>query len=78
MSAMDQSKSEDVPAVCRLLRTKVAFGTLVGHPFAWQTGASSTAVYWCLKTTETSGPDDGYAHPHTCCAGRTCFEGPLE
>jgi hypothetical protein len=78
MSAIEENHSEAVPVVCRLLRTKVAFGTLIGHPMPWQTGASTTAVYWCLKTTETAGPDDGFAHPHACCAGRSCFEGPIE
>ncbi|HYO90763.1 MAG TPA: hypothetical protein VEQ40_03975 [Pyrinomonadaceae bacterium] len=62
------------PAVCRLLRTKTAFGTYVGNLYSWQSGSSTTAVYWCLGTMETAGPDDGYAHPHTCCAGRDCYE----
>jgi hypothetical protein len=66
------------PAVCRLLRTKHAFGTFRGNLYSWQAGASTTAVYWCLNTMETAGPDDGYAHPHQCRAGRSCFEEPIE
>lgn len=58
--------------VCRHLRTKTAFGHLVGHN-PWQAGGSSTAVYWCLKTMETIGPDDAIAHPHNCKAGRGCW-----
>ena len=77
MSAAEE-RAEEVPVVCRFLRTKVAFGTLMGGHLPWQMGASSTAVYWCLKTMETAGPDDGYAHPHACCAGRECFEKPIE
>ncbi len=64
----------EVPVVCRLLRTKHAFGSLAGAREPWQAGRSTTAVYWCLKTMETFGPDDGLAHPHRCCAGRACFE----
>jgi hypothetical protein len=66
------------PAVCRMLRTKHSFGTFVGNLYSWQAGASTTAVYWCLNTMETAGPDDGYAHPHNCRAGRTCFESDIE
>ncbi len=63
------------PTVCRLLRTKTAFGGYVteGEEMFWQSGDSSTAVYWCLKTMETAGPDDAFAHPKDCCAGRSCY-----
>jgi hypothetical protein len=60
--------------VCRMLRTKTAFGSLLGHMHHWQEGNSTTAVYWCLKTMETVGPDDGFAHPHKCSGTRGCFE----
>ena len=61
-----------VPEVCSRLRTKTAFGASTGYT-PWQQGESSTAVYWCLKTMQTIGPDDSFAHPHQCCAGRECF-----
>lgn len=62
-----------LPEVCSMLRTKTAFGALSNvHP--WQHGDSSTAVYWCLGTMATVGPDESYAHPHNCCAGRECFK----
>ena len=73
-----RGEEQAAPVVCRLLRTKTAFGTFVGNLYSWQTGRSSTAVYWCLRTMETAGPDDGYAHPHACCEGRSCFERPLD
>ena len=79
--ATSTTLAEDVPvkpSVCRLLRTKHAFGTFVGNLYSWQAGASTTAVYWCLSTMETAGPDDGYAHPHQCRRGRACFEEPIE
>lgn len=68
-------KSEET-CVCRRLRTKTAFGTFRGNLYSWQSGRSTTAVYWCLRTMETVGPDDGYAHPHACLRGRGCFEPP--
>ena len=71
-------ESAAAPSVCCMLRTKTAFGTFVGNLWSWQSGNSTTAVYWCLRTMETAGPDDGYAHPHTCCQGRECFEEPIE
>jgi hypothetical protein len=66
--------AEGQTRVCRLLRTKTAFGTFRGNLYAWQSGRSTTAVYWCLRTMETAGPDDGYTHPHACRQGRGCFE----
>ncbi len=71
--ALDKNEEEQTE-VCRLLRTKTAFGTFRGGAYNWQSGRSTTAVYWCLRTMETAGPDDGYTHPHTCQPGRTCFE----
>jgi hypothetical protein len=70
--------------VCRLLRTKTAFGSYMletddgsiegntGDP-AWQNGDSTTAVFWCLKTMDTCGPDDDFAHAKSCRPGRECF-----
>lgn len=66
---------QELPEVCSMLRTKTAFGALMGVN-AWQHGDSSTAVYWCLRTMGTVGPDESYAHPHCCARGRTCFKIP--
>jgi len=69
---------QEIPAVCRMLRTKNAF-TNYGDDSEvapWQLGESTTAAYWCLKTMQHAGPDDGYAHPHHCLAGRGCYHAP--
>ena len=79
---MSASERREATCVCRFLRTKTAFGTLTTdsnlEPAPWTSGASTTAVYWCLATMQSSGPDDGFAHPHSCCDGRRCFEAPFE
>ena len=75
---MEDAGAGQAPVVCQFLRTKTAFGTFAGSLYSWQTGHSTTAVYWCLRTMETAGPDDGYAHPHTCRPGRDCFSDPEE
>ena len=65
-----------VPAVCRMLRTKnyfAAYDELDGVE-PWEMGASTTAVYWCLNTMQTAGPDDNFAHPDICREGRSCFQ----
>jgi hypothetical protein len=67
---------EDPPVVCRKLRTKMAFGSLQPSVRDWRFGDSTCAVYWCLSTMETAGPDDGFAHPHGCRSGRSCFVAP--
>lgn len=63
--------TEEVPEVCTMLRTKTAFGALAGGR-QWQHG-SSTAAYWCLCTMQSAGPDDDFAHPQACVAGRVCY-----
>jgi hypothetical protein len=59
--------------VCRKLRTKTSYGTFIGSAHFWEEGASTTAVYWCLETMGSAGPDDHFAHAHNCRAGRACF-----
>ena len=41
--------------ICRRLRTKTSFGTYIGSPTFWETGDSTTAVYWCLDTMGSAG-----------------------
>jgi hypothetical protein len=65
-----------LPIVCRKLRTKTGFGTLEGLTCDWREGASSTAVFWCLRTMETWGLDQRPAHATECRAGRACFAPP--
>lgn len=67
-----------IPVVCRKLRTKTAFGSYEsydtdGGPAPWQFGESTTAVFWCLKTMDTAGPDDAFVHPGACTRGRGCY-----
>lgn len=73
-NATDAAAEES--CVCRRLRTKKAFGSFHGNLYSWQSGDSTTAVYWCLRTMETVGPDDGFAHPHACVGGRECYVAP--
>jgi hypothetical protein len=74
---LPQSQSS-ADTMCRMLRTKTAFGTFDGAPHEWHTGDSTTAVYWCLATMQSAGPDNDFAHPHTCGNGRGCFQKSLE
>lgn len=67
-------------AVCRKLRTKLAFTPLVttdGEPLLWQKGDGSTAVYWCCSTMECAGPDGGLVHATLCRDGRACYRSRL-
>lgn len=66
----------EAPVVCRYLRTKMAFGSFAPDVPDWRLGDSSTAVYWCLCTMESAGPDEDFAHAKKCRAGRRCFNGP--
>jgi hypothetical protein len=67
----------DAPAVCRLLRTKKYFGDYSDSDIPpWHAGASTTAIFWCLETMQSVGPDDGLVHANSCRAdcGRLCFK----
>jgi hypothetical protein len=68
-----QPAADEKPAVCRMLRTKSAFGQMSFSDEDWTDGESTTAVYWCLGTMETAGPDNVLCHPTTCRVGRECF-----
>ena len=64
-------------AVCRKLRTKLAFTPLVnadGEALLWQKGDGSTAVYWCCSTMECAGPDGGLVHATLCRDDRLCHQ----
>ena len=70
---------QDVKAsVCRMLRTKTAFSFTDPEETPWQDGTSTTAVYWCLGTMETAGPDNVLCHPSTCVPGRGCYQAEPE
>jgi hypothetical protein len=62
-----------ISPVCTKLRTKTAFGCIDPDDAPWHEGESTTAVYWCLATMETAGPDNVFCHPATCRAGRSCY-----
>lgn len=62
--------------VCRLLRTKSAFGQVEGED--WREGNDTTAVHWCLATMECFGPDEHHVHAHDCREGRKCYQRPPE
>jgi hypothetical protein len=68
---------QEAPAVCRKLRTKLAFSALVnedGESLGWQRGDGSTAVYWCLRTMECAGPDGALVHAAECGPDRACYQ----
>ena len=70
---MSDIHQKPVPVVCRSLRTKEAFVETNEGDAPWQAGLSTTAVYWCLRTMETAGPDGCEARPSCCGAARVCY-----
>lgn len=69
---------EPTPTVCRKLRTKVAFGSPAPALADWRHGTSTTAVYWCLATMESAGPDGAVVHAQQCRQARRCFVAPID
>ena len=68
-----ENAAQQGSGVCRRLRTKTSFGSYLGAASFWENGDSTTAVYWCLDTMHSAGPDDHFAHAHICREGRGCF-----
>ena len=72
------SNINQVPAVCRMLRTKMAMGNFVSDDHTpWELAESGTANYWCVCTMTPAGPDDHFAHPQECQEGRRCYQARL-
>ncbi len=70
---MNAPETPALPPVCRCLRTKAAYGPVMGEE-PWQLGTSPIAQYWCLRTMEPVGPDENFAHPHVCGGpSRSCY-----
>jgi hypothetical protein len=59
--------------LCRHLRTKTHY-----VPDSYEerdvSRSSSTAIFWCLKTMRSDGPDGALALPEDCVEGRGCWE----
>jgi hypothetical protein len=75
---LPQAESSSQGSVCRLLRTKTAFGFIDDDDVPWYDNGSTTAVYWCLGTMETAGIDDHFCHPTSCRPGRGCYQPGLD
>jgi len=67
-------QTQQLSPVCTKLRTKTAFGCMDPLEGPWEESDSTTAVYWCLGTMETAGPDNHFCHPTNCRAGRSCYQ----
>ncbi len=58
--------------LCRNLRTKKMYLPMEEEPDYF---ASTTSIFWCLRTLRVVGPDDEPVCARDCCnAGRSCYE----
>lgn len=70
----DRTATQDIPSVCRYLRTKQTAPTIVDDlVLPWEAGENAEACYTCLATQSPVGPDDALAHPRDCRESRGCF-----
>jgi len=65
-----------VDAPCAKLRTKGMFIPQFA-PVPALSEASSTAVFWCVKTMKVTGPDSGAVAPDRCLPSRRCYDSDL-
>jgi hypothetical protein len=60
--------------LCQNLRTKGMFVFTEETPPPVE---CDTAVWWCIQTMQSVGPDDDACHRNFCCdPTRSCYEGP--
>ena len=74
---MPQEKIEKINTpICKNLRTKMYYVNVADSQNAIANEVDTFATqYWCLKTMQPVGPDEGYVHRDKCCnASRKCFE----
>ncbi|MFQ5876208.1 MAG: hypothetical protein ACE5JH_00730 [Acidobacteriota bacterium] len=77
---MGEPTHGDRPAVraaglCRHLRTKTYYYGSADDALG-EAGLSTTAQFWCLRTTRPVGPDERPASARSCRPGRDCCDLP--
>jgi hypothetical protein len=65
--------SDPVRPLCAAIRAK---GFYVYTEEAPPPEETQTAVFWCVKTLTSVGPDNDAVHRDCCDGTRPCFEGP--
>ena len=61
---------------CLHLRTKASYFPLPDP--GEEENPADTAIWWCARSLDALGPDDGTAGPDHCDdAGRSCYEPPV-
>ena len=61
---------------CRNIATKTDYYRDPAQPVPWEPGSGSTAVYWCILTQKSLGPDGLPCDRLDCCPERECYVAP--
>jgi len=61
-----------LPRRCAHLATKSDYYRDPREPAPWDAGSGSTAIYWCVLTSKSIGPDGAPCDVAACAAGRGC------
>ena len=65
---------DKIRSECRHLRTKMSYIPDPDNQEAWRSEDSTTRQYWCARTMQTAGPDNGLVAPQECGRGRSCYK----
>lgn len=68
-----ESKKKEIE-ICRYLKAKNTFGMLEGGDTRWSGIDDANTQFWCVKTGDATGPDDGLAGAAECGPWRKCFQ----
>lgn len=58
---------------CENIRTKMSYID-INEEDNWRSESSCTYQYWCLRTMNSTGPDNNLVSPATCNLSRNCYK----
>ena len=70
----DQPDQPEKLPYCRFLRTKKMYIPAYSVGGVDPRDATDTAIYWCMRTHTSIGPDHTHVHGSECRPGRRCCE----
>lgn len=75
MSAEHKTTPTTSPNVrrCAYLATKTDYYRDPDEKLPFDPGAGNTAVYWCMHTQTSLGPDEDHCHLQDCTPNRRCY-----
>lgn len=62
--------------LCKNLRARNPYGMSEGGENPWYLLDDANTIFWCIRGSGGTGPDNGLVHSGSCQSGRRCFADP--